>query len=157
MIERLKREIAVLKKGGTVSEMTDEQEHELCVANEPPFANLDRVWFLPAHIDAPMIIFIAVVMKQQILNRIRGGKESFDQRSLLLSPRRMATSEELAQSRALVEELRHKEEQLKGGVAEVEARELALKGKFDQYVSQSLVLHLGDLVSRSIDASPPAF
>ena len=27
---------------------------------------------------------------------------------------------------------RHKEEQLKGGVAEVEARELALKGKFDQ-------------------------
>ena len=31
MIERLKREIAVLKKGGTVSEMTDEQEHELCV------------------------------------------------------------------------------------------------------------------------------
>ena len=50
----------------------------------------------------------------------------------MLSPRRMATSEELAQSRALVEELRHKEEQLKGGVAEVEARELALKGKFDQ-------------------------
>ena len=44
----------------------------------------------------------------------------------------MATSEQLAQSRALVEELRHKEEQLKGGVAEVEARELALKGKFDQ-------------------------
>ena len=29
----------------------------------------------------------------------------------------------------------------------MEARELALKGKFDQYVSQSLVLHLGDLVS----------
>eukprot|EP01045_Picozoa_sp_COSAG04_P056277 COSAG04_NODE_26188_length_298_cov_0.778894_1_plen_29_part_01 len=28
----------------------------------------------------------------------------------------MATSEQLAQSRALVEELRHKEEQLKGGV-----------------------------------------
>ena len=35
MIERLKREIAVLKKGGTVSEMTDEQEHELCVATRP--------------------------------------------------------------------------------------------------------------------------
>ena len=40
MIERLKREIAVLKKGGTVSEMTDEQEHELCGSFPPILTSL---------------------------------------------------------------------------------------------------------------------
>ena len=34
MIERLKHEIAVIKKGGHVVEMTDEQEHELMAAQE---------------------------------------------------------------------------------------------------------------------------
>lgn len=78
MIERLKHEITVLKKGGTVAEMTDEQEHEL-----------------------------------------------------------MATNEQLAQARDTIDELRHKDEQSKALVSDVEAREQALKGKFDQYVKAS--------------------
>ena len=46
----------------------------------------------------------------------------------------MAANEQLAQARDTIEESRHKEAQLRSQMAEVEAREVALKGKFDQCV-----------------------
>ena len=46
----------------------------------------------------------------------------------------MATNEQLAQARDTIEEMRHKEEQMKSQMGDVEAREVALKGKFDQWV-----------------------
>jgi YesN/AraC family two-component response regulator len=49
----------------------------------------------------------------------------------------MATNEQLAQARDTIDELRHKDEQSKALVSDVEAREQALKGKFDQYVKAS--------------------
>jgi YesN/AraC family two-component response regulator len=49
----------------------------------------------------------------------------------------MATNEQLAQARDTIDELRHKDEQSKALVGDVEAREQALKGKFDQYVKAS--------------------
>ena len=49
----------------------------------------------------------------------------------------MAANEQLAQARDTIEEMQHKEEQIRSQMAEVEAREVALKGKFDQYVNLS--------------------
>jgi chromosome segregation ATPase len=49
----------------------------------------------------------------------------------------MAANEQLAQARDTIEESRHKEAQIRSQMAEVEAREVALKGKFDQCVHLS--------------------
>ena len=49
----------------------------------------------------------------------------------------MAANEQLAQARDTIEEMQHKEEQIRSQMAEVEAREVALKGKFDQCVDLS--------------------
>ena len=46
----------------------------------------------------------------------------------------LAANEQLAQARDTIEEMRHKEAQVRAQMADVEARELALKGKFDQCV-----------------------
>eukprot|EP01051_Picozoa_sp_SAG22_P001106 SAG22_NODE_39_length_26283_cov_18.486653_5_plen_496_part_00 len=78
IIERQKREIAILKKGGTVAELTDEQEHEL-----------------------------------------------------------MALTEQNAMLKATIEELKHKESESMNQLAVAEAKEQALKEKFDQYVKAS--------------------